>query len=110
MQQYEYRVLPAPEEGRRARGAKGPAERFAHQIEQVINQMAAEGWQYHRAECLPSTERRGLGRRQVVHRSLLVFCRPLPGAAIPTPPDGPQAALTHAAAAAAAALRQTRPD
>ncbi|MBL3568497.1 hypothetical protein BV509_15610 [Rhodovulum sulfidophilum] len=74
---YEYRVLPAPERGRRVRGAKGPAERFAHALEQAMNEMAAEGWEYVRAESLPSEERQGLfsGSSRTV-RNVLVFRRP----------------------------------
>ncbi|WP_414898224.1 hypothetical protein [Rhodovulum sp. YEN HP10] len=73
---YEYRVLPAPERGRRSRGLKGPAERFAYALEETMNEMAAEGWTYLRAESLPSEERQGLfgGRRRTL-RNVLVFRR-----------------------------------
>ncbi|OLS52467.1 hypothetical protein BV392_10950 [Rhodovulum sulfidophilum] len=73
---YEYRVLPAPERGRRGRGLKGPAERFAHALEETMNEMAAEGWTYLRAESLPSEDRQGLfGGRSRALRNVLVFRR-----------------------------------
>ncbi len=77
MQHYEYRVIPAPAKGRKAPGVKGAEARFAHTLEQVINEMAASGWDYLRADILPSEERQGLTSTHTVYRSVLVFRRPL---------------------------------
>lgn len=68
---WDYRVVPAPVKGRRARGVKTPEAQFALAVEEVINEMAAAGWEYCRAEMLPQEERRG---RQT-YRNLLVFRR-----------------------------------
>ncbi|MDF1854355.1 DUF4177 domain-containing protein [Pseudooceanicola sp.] len=73
---YEYRVVPAPTRGVKAKGAKGPEGRFAHAIEELMNQMAAEGWEYQRAETLPSEERQGLTQTSTSFRNLLIFRRP----------------------------------
>ena len=53
MQNYEYKVVPAPNKGKKARGVKSPEARFAHGVEGVLNEMAAEGWEFQRAEMLP---------------------------------------------------------
>ena len=71
----EYKVIPAPTRGQKARGVKGPAARFANAMEQVINAQAKEGWTYLRAETLPSEEREGLMGRTTVFQNVLVFQR-----------------------------------
>lgn len=76
MANYEYKVVPAPARGEKTRGIKGAEGRFAFAIERLMNEMAAEGWEYQRAETLPSEERHGLTSSQTVWRNLLVFRRP----------------------------------
>ena len=80
---YEYKVIPAPAKGLKAPGVKGPEARFANALEHRINQLAAEGWEYQRADILPSEERQGLTSSHTVYRSVLVFRRPLAGAEEP---------------------------
>ena len=43
----------------------------------AINAAAAEGWEYLRADILPSEERQGLTSTHTVYRSVLVFRRDL---------------------------------
>jgi len=74
---FEYRVIPAPKRGQKAKGAKTAEERFAHALEAQMNDMAANGWQFHRAETLPSLERSGLTSTTTIYRSVLVFQRPV---------------------------------
>ncbi|WP_299403967.1 DUF4177 domain-containing protein [uncultured Roseobacter sp.] len=73
MPQYEYRVITAPNRGVKAKGIKTPEDRFSHALEEVMNQMAAEGWEYQRAETLPSVERSGLTSSTTSWRNVLVF-------------------------------------
>lgn len=73
MPQYEYRVITAPNRGVKAKGIKTPEDRFSHALEEVMNQMAAEGWEYQRAETLPSVERSGLTWSATSWRNVLVF-------------------------------------
>ena len=82
MSVYEYKVVPAPARGEKARGLRTPEERFAHALESSMNDFAAEGWEYLRADTLPCEERTGLltGRTVTVYRSVLVFRRALRGA------------------------------
>lgn len=72
---YEYKVVPAPAQGRKAKGVRGAEARFAFALETVMNEMAAAGWDYVRAETLPSEERQGLSGKTTVFRNLLVFRR-----------------------------------
>ena len=77
MVSYEYRVVPAPTRGRRTKAAKGPEDRFAHAIEALINEMAEGGWEYQRAETLPSEDRPTIRSiaTTTTFRNLLVFRR-----------------------------------
>lgn len=74
---YEYKVLAAPTRGEKARGLKTPGERFGQALANVMNAQGREGWEYLRAETLPSEERSGLTRRSTVYHSVLVFRRPV---------------------------------
>lgn len=92
---FEYRVIPAPTRGQKVKGAKTADARFAHAIEAQLNEMAADGWQFHRAETLPSVERSGLTSTTTTYRSVLVFQRPIAQAApahtqrVTAPDDAP---------------------
>lgn len=74
---FEYKVIPAPHKGEKAKGIKTPEARFSHSLEQLMNSLGAEGWEYQRADTLPSSERSGLTGSQTVWRHILVFRRPL---------------------------------
>lgn len=77
MQFYEYKVVPAPEKAPRVKGLKG-TPRFALGLEEVMNELAQDGWEYYRAESLPDTERKGfMGGSETVTRNVLVFRRAL---------------------------------
>ena len=78
---FEYKVVPAPTKGQKARGVKGPQARFANAIELQINALASEGWEYLRSDILPSEERQGLTSTHTVYRSILVFRRAIDGMA-----------------------------
>ncbi len=75
MQRYEYKVVPAPQKGTKAKGVKTPEGRFAISVEQLLNQMGQEGWEYQRAELLPSEERSGLTGSTTNWRNVLIFRR-----------------------------------
>jgi hypothetical protein len=76
MQSYEYLTVPAPLKGAKIKGLKTASERFAYQLTQLLNQLAKEGWEYWRAETLPSEERKGLTGTMLVSHNLLIFRRP----------------------------------
>lgn len=75
MSGFEYKVVAAPVRGMKAKGVKTPEARFAYMLETVMNDYAAEGWEYVRADTLPATERAGLTSTQTVWRHVLVFRR-----------------------------------
>lgn len=73
---YEYKVIPAPRNGVRTKGAKGISGRFAGALEQEMNALGAKGWEYIRADTLPVDERNGITRRKTeTYQSVLVFRR-----------------------------------
>lgn len=72
---YEYKVIPAPTGGQKAKGIKGPEGRFANALEIEMNRLGAEGWEYLRADTLPNEERSGLTGSSTSYRSVLVFRR-----------------------------------
>lgn len=75
MTPYQYKIIPAPTRGLRGKGVKGAEGKFANALEQVMNDMGAQGWEYQRAETLPSEERSGLTSKTTVFRNVLVFRR-----------------------------------
>jgi hypothetical protein len=81
MQQFEYRVVPAPQRGEKVRGAKTTAERFAAALMSVMNDLGRDGWEYLRADTLPCEERVGLTGKSSSFLHMLVFRRPLAGTA-----------------------------
>lgn len=96
---YEYKVVPAPARGEKARGLKTGADRFAYTLAQVMNALGREGWEYVRADTLPGEERTGFTKRSTVYYNLLVFRRALP--------DAPEAQATDPAGVAAPHLLTT---
>ncbi|PIB24232.1 hypothetical protein BFP76_03130 [Amylibacter kogurei] len=90
MGSFIYKVIPAPAHGKRAKGAKGIAGRFANGLETAINELAAEGWEYIRAESLPSVERVGITRRKVeTFQNVLVFRKASDAEVLETPSETP---------------------
>lgn len=72
---FEYKVVPAPTKGLKAKGVKSAEDRFAHTLETLMNSLGAEGWEYQRADTPPAQERAGLTGSQTVWRHVLVFRR-----------------------------------
>lgn len=89
MTQFEYKVVPAPLRGEKVRGAKTTADRFAHALSVVMNDLGRDGWEYLRADTLPCEERVGFTGRQTTFQHMLVFQRTLavyaPAEASPAP-------------------------
>lgn len=102
MSQYEYKVVPAPAKGVRARGVKGTEARFAHALTTLMNEMARDGWEYLRADTLPCEERQGLTGKSTSFQNMLVFRR--------AAEDRPALAEPVAAAPQARAPRPQTPD
>ncbi len=74
---YEYKVIPAPTKGLKAKGVKTSPDRFANALQTAINVLAGDGWEYVRAETLPSEERERLMGKTTVFQNMLIFRKPL---------------------------------
>ncbi|GAB1478437.1 DUF4177 domain-containing protein [Paracoccaceae bacterium] len=77
MQRFEYKVVPAPRRGEKARGVKTSEDRFALALSTLMNALGSEGWEYVRADTLPLDERSGLTGTKTSFQNLLVFRRVL---------------------------------
>ena len=75
MPRYEYKVVPAPTKGLKGKGVKGAEARFSHALQELMNGLSGYGWEYQRAETLPSIERSGLTSTTTEWRNVLVFRR-----------------------------------
>ncbi|NSX55141.1 DUF4177 domain-containing protein [Parasulfitobacter algicola] len=75
MPTYQYKVIPAPKKGERAKGVKGTEARFANALEVLMNTYGADGWEYLRTDTLPSEERSGIRGKSTVYQNVLVFRR-----------------------------------
>jgi hypothetical protein len=87
MQRFEFKVIPAPKRGEKARGVKTTEDRFALALTTLMNQLGAEGWDYVRADALPCEERVGLTGTKTTFQNVLVFRRVIDSlsAEIPAP-------------------------
>lgn len=75
MPTYQYKVVPAPKKGLKAKGARTQDERFANAFATLMNELGREGWEYLRAETLPCDERSTFGSKSTVYQNILVFRR-----------------------------------
>ncbi|WP_417243128.1 DUF4177 domain-containing protein [Celeribacter sp.] len=81
MAKFEYKSIPAPKKGEKAKGVKGSDGRMAQAMTSVLNDMGALGWEYLRADTLPLEERAGLTSKAVHYYTVLVFRREMAAAA-----------------------------
>jgi hypothetical protein len=75
MSAYEYRVIPAPRKGEKAKGIKTPEARMAQAMETRLNAFGEEGWEYVRSDVVPLEERAGLTSKSVSYHTVLIFRR-----------------------------------
>lgn len=85
MQRYEFKVIPAPRRGEKARGVKTSEDRFALALTNLMNELGAEGWDYVRADSLPCDERAGFTGTKTTFHNVLVFRRAVPSLSAETP-------------------------
>jgi hypothetical protein len=110
MQRYEYKVVPSPRRGTKAKGAKTTGDKFAAALTELMNAEAREGWEYLRAESLPAEEKPGMLRSTVeVYQSMLVFRREL-APATPAPAPAPVATVPPLSAARPAEVLHAEPS
>jgi len=109
MPRYEYKVVPAPTKGLKAKGVKGAEGRFAHAVQELMNGLSGYGWEYLRAETLPCVERSGLTGSTTEWRNMLVFRRLREGETDAFAPELLTAPAMVAATGASDAVAQTAP-
>ena len=115
MPQYEFKVVPAPRRGEKARGVKTTEDRFALALTTLMNDLGRDGWDYLRADSFPVDERAGFTGTKTTQHLLLVFRRVIEAEAAPslaraplmTDPETP--ALTRKLGAAEPADTGTAP-
>ncbi len=100
MQRYEYKVLPAPRRGTKARDAKTTEDRFALTLTTLMNDLGRDGWEYQRSETLPCDERSGFTKTKTTEQTMLVFRRALPGGVGAAPVAGGAGTVTAVSAEA----------
>lgn len=103
MQRFEYKVIPAPKRGEKARGVKSTEDRFALALTMLMNQLGADGWDYVRADSLPCEERAGFTSTKTTFQNVLVFRRVIASLSVEPQPAG-RLLLQEPAAAAAPRL------
>lgn len=110
MPKFEYKVVPAPVRGEKAKGVKGTQARFAHALSSLMNELGRDGWEYLRADTLPCEERQGLTGKTTIFQNMLVFRRvietKLPAAAPQEPapePHTPEEIVASASASLSSA-------
>lgn len=73
---FEYKVVPAPRKIRKVKGLRGSEDRYARNLSDLMNEQAADGWEYQRAESLPVDEKSGMmGKLSEHFHNVLVFRR-----------------------------------
>jgi len=87
MIRYEYKVVAAPTKGIKGKGVRGAEARFSFALQELMNGLAGYGWEYQRAETLPSVERSGIAGSTTEWRNVLVFRRPKTGDASEFQPE-----------------------
>lgn len=77
MQQFEYKIIPAPRRASKAKGVKTAEDRFAKTLTDMVNDHARDGWDYVRTDTLPVEERVGFTGKTTTFQHLMVFRRGL---------------------------------
>ena len=76
MSSRDYKCVPVPRRPKKARGQKAPADAMAAAMEAIMNDEAAQGWEYLRTDLVPMEHRAGLlSSVQESHQAIMVFRR-----------------------------------
>ncbi|MEO0359895.1 MAG: hypothetical protein AAF322_02245 [Pseudomonadota bacterium] len=116
MNEYDYKAVAAPRRLKKRRGVRGTDALLAITIEETIQEQAAHGWDYVRADTFPVEDGGGfLSKATTEHCAVLIFrrhrslvgapaARGEPAYAAPQPPQAPPVVEPEARAPAVAAL------
>lgn len=90
MPRYEFKAVAAPRKGKGGKGIKGREAKFANALEETMNELGAEGWDYVRTDMLPCEERSGLLGHTTTDVHMMIFRRALPEAQFERRPEAQQ--------------------
>ena len=90
MPKFEYKIVPAPDRAKKIKGAKGPEARFAATLEEALNALGSDGWEFVRSEVFSVEERAGLTGKKSTDRQVMIFRRAQPEPAKPAPEPAPE--------------------
>jgi len=106
---FEYKVVPAPTRGLKAKGVKSTSDRFANALETVMNDLGAQGWEYQRTDTLPVEERKGLTGKSKSFQNMLVFRRDIAAKLAKQPAAAQRQPIAATAKVATGGSRATEP-
>lgn len=77
MSYYDYKIVPAPKKAKKIKGVSGSGELFALTLNEAINEIARQGWEYYCSETLTAQTPGGWFKRAVTEEQVvLVFRKP----------------------------------
>lgn len=77
MSYYDYKIVPAPKKAKKVKGVSGVADLFALTLNDAINEIARQGWEYYGSEQLSIQTPGGwFSRSKTEEHTVLVFRKP----------------------------------
>jgi hypothetical protein len=77
MSYYDYKIVPAPKRAKKVKGVSGAADLFALTLNDSINELARQGWEYYCSEQLSIQAPGGwFSRARTEEHTVLVFRKP----------------------------------
>jgi hypothetical protein len=77
MSYYDYKIVPAPKRAKKVKGVSGAADLFALTLNDAVNELARQGWEYYCSEQLSIQTPGGwLSRSRTEEHTVLVFRKP----------------------------------
>lgn len=74
---YDYKIVPAPKRAKKVKGVSGAADLFALTLNDAVNELARQGWEYYCSEQLSIQTPGGwLSRSRTEEHAVLVFRKP----------------------------------
>ena len=74
---YDYKIVPAPKRAKKVKGVSGAADLFALTLNDAVNDLARQGWEYYCSEQLSIQTPGGwLSRSRTEEHTVLVFRKP----------------------------------
>lgn len=73
---FEYKLLPVPAPSKKSKGCKTMSERFSRALEDLLNELSKDNWEFNGQETFPLDEKPGfMGKEKHIECRYLVFRR-----------------------------------